>query len=188
MEIKYAILGFLSWQPFAGYDLKKIFAESYYLDWSGNSNQIYKALVQLHGEGLVDQEMVAQESYPPRKLYRITEPGRLALRTWLSSAPEPPELRSSFAMQLAWADQLSAAELLQLVAAYENEVRMQLLMCREKERRGTLVRPARTPRERFLWEAVANNRVAAYGGELAWAENLRREIEGFAEKETEGSR
>jgi len=188
MEIRYAILGFLSWQPFAGYDLKKIFSESYYIDWSGNSNQIYTALVQLHHDGLVELETVAQESYPPRKLYRITEPGRRALRAWLSSVPEPPELRSSFLMQLAWADQLSSRELIQLASAYEHEVRMQLMIYREMERRGTLIRPARTPRERFLWQSVAANRTAAYEQELAWADRLRRELEGFGDGETEGPR
>lgn len=57
-----------------------VVADSYYLGWSGKSNQIYKALVQLHGDGLVEQETVAQESYPPRKLYRITGQGRRGLQ------------------------------------------------------------------------------------------------------------
>jgi hypothetical protein len=91
-------------------------------------------------------------------------------------------------MQLAWADQLSSQELIQLVSAYEHEVRMQLMMYREMERRGTLMRPARTARERFLWQAVASNRTAAYEQELAWADKLRGELEGFGEGETEGQR
>ena len=42
MTIKYAILGLLSWKPFSGYDLKKIFVDSASLYWSGNNNQIYR--------------------------------------------------------------------------------------------------------------------------------------------------
>jgi hypothetical protein len=42
MSIKHAILGFLSWQPSTGYELKKLFAESDTLSWSGNNNQRWK--------------------------------------------------------------------------------------------------------------------------------------------------
>ncbi|RPI32756.1 MAG: DUF4180 domain-containing protein, partial [Chloroflexota bacterium] len=42
MDIKFAILGYLSWRPFSGYDLKKLFADSAAFYWSGNNNQIYR--------------------------------------------------------------------------------------------------------------------------------------------------
>jgi hypothetical protein len=38
MSIKYAILGFLSWQPYTGYELKKLFAESDTLSWQQQSD------------------------------------------------------------------------------------------------------------------------------------------------------
>ena len=40
MTIKYAMLGFLSWRPLAGYDIKKLMVDSPVLYWSGNNNQI----------------------------------------------------------------------------------------------------------------------------------------------------
>jgi DNA-binding PadR family transcriptional regulator len=50
MDIRYAILGFLSWQECTGYDLKKLVTSSPAFHWSGNNNQIYTTLVNMHKE------------------------------------------------------------------------------------------------------------------------------------------
>lgn len=53
MSIKLAILGILSWKSSTGYELKKIFEDSSFMYWSGNNNQIYKALLNIKPEVLV---------------------------------------------------------------------------------------------------------------------------------------
>jgi PadR family transcriptional regulator, regulatory protein AphA len=172
MSIKYAILGLLSWRPLSGYDLKKIIADSLSFYWSGNNNQIYKTLVQLHTEGLVESEVQQQENYPTRKEYNITERGAAELRNWVLSAPELTQFRNTFLIQLAWADQLDGPELDGLLARYAREVEMQLLILQERERRGGL-NPARTPREEYLWREISSYFVTAYANELAWVRALR---------------
>ena len=102
MSIRHAILGFLSWQPSTGYELKKRFAEATPFHWSGNNNQVYGALIELHREGLVQVEVVQQEKRPARKVYAITERGREALEGWLREGSEPPETRADFHARLAW--------------------------------------------------------------------------------------
>jgi DNA-binding PadR family transcriptional regulator len=175
MSIKYAILGLLSWRPLSGYDLKKIIADSMVLYWSGNNNQIYKTLVQLHADGLVESDVQEQENYPARKEYTITTAGAAALREWALSTPEPAQFRSTFLIQLAWAHQLDDAELDELLARYEHEVNMQLLMLQEQERRGVL-NPARTRREEYLWREISSYFTTAYVNELAWVRSLRQGI------------
>jgi PadR family transcriptional regulator AphA len=175
MTIKHAILGFLSWRPFTGYELKKLFADSEFLYWSGNNNQIYRTLVTLHKEGLATREVQRQENYPDRKVYSITEQGRAALREWVLSSPELPQLRNPFLVQLAWADQLDGGELDALLEEYQEEVGVQLRMCLEQGRRRA-VDPARTPREAYLWGMLAQNWVTFYEGELAWVRQLRAEL------------
>ena len=172
MSIKHAILGYLSWQPLTGYELKKIFAESTVFHWSGNSNQIYKALVELHKDDMVTLEVQYQESHPPRKIYTITDQGREELRQWVLSTPEPPQIRNSFLVQLAWADQLTVDELDALLNQYEEEISLQLEMAREEKLRHRHV-PQRTPREAFLWEMIAENRITFYEAELQWLHRLR---------------
>ena len=64
MSLTHTILGFLSWKPFTGYELKKLFSETDFIYWSGNNNQIYTTLVKLHKEGLVFEEVTpTQRSY-----------------------------------------------------------------------------------------------------------------------------
>ncbi len=113
-------------RPSSGYDLKKAMTDSSILYWSGNNNQIYTTLVQLHREGLVDCAVELQESLPAKKVYSITVAGRDQLRNWVMSSPEPPELRNIFLIQLSWADQLSKAELDDLLERYAEEIRVQL--------------------------------------------------------------
>ena len=175
MNIKYAILGFLSWHPFTGYELKKMFMDSPYFYWSGNNNQIYRTLVLLLNEGLATKEVQYQENYPARKLYSITEDGKSELRRWIISAPELPQIRNSFLSQLAWADQLQSEELHNLLNEYEHEIEMQLVMRQEKERRGN-DEPARSVREKLIWKLIADNWIESYKSELKWIKRLGKEL------------
>jgi DNA-binding PadR family transcriptional regulator len=172
MSIQYAILGFLSWQPLTGYDLKKLFAESVTLHWSGNSNQIYKALVELHRDELVTLAVEYQPDHPPRKVYSITEKGQTTLRQWVLSTPELPQLKHTLLVQLAWADQLTPVELDGLLTRYEREVEAHLVMFREQAKRSKHT-PNRTPRETYLWQMIAENWIGFYEHELEWVRQLR---------------
>jgi len=175
MSIQYAILGLLSWHPLFGYDLKKIISESDIFYWSGSNNQIYHTLIQLHEDGLATQVVQYQENLPAKKVYTITEKGQAELRKWVLSTPQLPELHNTFLIQLAWADQLSDAEIDALLGKYEDEVEMQLRILFEKGRRGTEI-PDRTPREAYLWKKIAENITATYQNELAWARLMREEL------------
>jgi DNA-binding PadR family transcriptional regulator len=175
MDIRYAILAFLDWKDFSGYDLKKIISRSELFYWSGNNNQIYTALTQLHKEGLVSQQVEVQESLPARKIYSITAEGRGEFQRWLASAPDLPEIHHHFLIQLAWADRLSDADLEILLARYEDEIVVQLKMRQEESARG-IDRPERTPREKFLWRKIDENLIDKYQSELDWVRDLRAKI------------
>jgi PadR family transcriptional regulator, regulatory protein AphA len=179
--IQYAILGLLSWQPFTGYDLKRIISDSDIFYWSGNNNQIYRTLIQLHDSELVSQQVEYQESLPARKVYTITDKGREELRRWVLSTPELPELHNTFLIQLAWADQLSDDQLDTLLQTYEAEVAVQLRMQEEKARRKSVM-PERTAREVFLWARISENILASYQNELNWVRAVRRDLEKRLEK------
>ncbi len=178
MTIEFAILGLLSWQPMSGYDLKKLISESSVMYWSGNNNQIYRALVQLHEANLVEYQVQQQESLPAKKIYSITEKGQTELRKWVLSVPEAPEIRNTFLVQLAWGDQLDEDELDALLERYEAELVLQLRMQEEKSQRGTAV-PARTRREILLWEKISENLRLSYENELAWVQGLREALRGL---------
>ncbi len=176
MSVRYAILGMVSRQPLSGYDIKKAFAESTALYWSGNSNQVYPALLALRQEGLVTGEVQQQERYPAKKVYSITAAGLAVLKKWLLSPPEAPRTRAVFLTQLAWSDLLTAPQLRQLLDLYEEEVRTLLVMQEEKARRDGQV-PRRTAREAVIWDRIAGHDAALYECELQWLRGLRADLE-----------
>jgi len=181
MSLQYTILGLLSWQPLSGYDLKKLIAESDLYPWAGSSNQIYYSLVQLHNDGLVTMATHTQTAFPDKKVYTLTTAGKAALREWVLSKPELPELRNTFLIQLAWADQLSERELSQLLERYENQLEDLRHIRAENAERG-IPAPARTKREHFLWHEIAEHIVHCAQSELDWVRHVRRELKEMAEE------
>lgn len=175
MSINNAILGILSYKSLSGYDLKKVIQESPFMHWSGNNNQIYKALVELLDEGYVTNEVCHQESSPSKKIYTITKEGRAALKTWVLSTPEPPEYKKTFLIQLAWAGELNTEELDSIITNYENEVRMQVIMQQENKRRAAFL-PDRNSKDIYLWEMIYENIISSYKVELSWIQELRKKL------------
>lgn len=176
MSIQYAILGLLSDQPLTGYDLKKLFVESETFYWSGNNNQIYRTLVKLHKADLVTQEVHQQVDAPARKVYTITAKGQAALLDWLQTPPELPQVRNHFMLQLTWADRLDDAALDDLLAHYEEEVRVKLLMVQEQAQRQRAIDHAPVNRPSPLQDRITARWLDYYANELAWVQALRREL------------
>ena len=174
MNIESAILGVLSWKSFSGYDLKKIFEQSPIMHWSGNNNQIYKALTKLHRDGLATTEVLYQENAPVRKVYSITDKGLSQLKKAILETPDEPEWRKTFLIRLAWAEMITDEELLELLAKYEEKVRDTLHMEMEKKRRGGT--PGRSSREIFLWEKIYENIFLSLQNELDWIDKMRSEF------------
>ena len=178
MSIKFVILGYLSWQPMTGYDIKKIIADSETLPWSANNNQIYRSLVELHKAEWVTKEVKNQDGAPNRHVYSITESGQAALKGWAQTEPEPPEIKRSFFNQLMWADCLDPAEIDQQLAAYLNVVGEKLFFLRvQADEKKNM--PGRTKREIFLWEMMHHNWIAQYELELKWIRQMRERLAQF---------
>lgn len=175
MSIKSAILGILSWKSSSGYELKKLFEESSFMYWSGNNNQIYKALLQMQAEGYVSCEVIHQEGAPSKKEYRITEAGLAQLKAWLLSPADAPEFKKPFLIQLAWSDLLTDQELNELLTKYEHELKVQLLSQEEQNKRSRNF-PDRSPRETLIWDMIGQNLLASYETELHWVQTLRKSL------------
>ena len=115
MSLKHAILGFLSFTPFSGYDLKKAFDRSVQHFWPANQSQIYRTLAELAEEGLVEKEIVERDERLDMKIYTITEAGRAVLHQWLSTPLPAQDDREPFLIQVYFGGKLSDAELLGLL-------------------------------------------------------------------------
>ena len=115
MSLKHAILGFLSFQSFSGYDLKKAFDNSVQHFWPANQSQIYRTLAALKEEGFVEQEVIEREDRLDKKLYNITPSGREELHTWLSTPLPPVDTREPFLIQLYFGGKLTDEEVLSIL-------------------------------------------------------------------------
>ena len=69
MSLEFAILGFLNYHPYTGYDLKKIFDTSIRHFWPADQSQIYRTLARLTENGWAEMEKVPQDDRPDRKVY-----------------------------------------------------------------------------------------------------------------------
>lgn len=101
MALEQAILGFLSDGPATGYELKtRCFDGAPRLFWTADQAQVYRTLERLQRAGLVRATRRRQQTRPDRKVYELTEAGRSAVRTWLSTAHRVPDYRDPFLLQL----------------------------------------------------------------------------------------
>jgi PadR family transcriptional regulator AphA len=128
MSLDHAILGFLNYRPFSGYDLKKVFDSSVRHFWAADQSQIYRTLARMTQKGYIEQEIIEQTDRPDRKVYHITESGRAELQSWLRS-PLPSEVvRSAEFIQIFFAGQLSDEEILEMFTRFADQMRMGLKM------------------------------------------------------------
>ena len=178
MSINYAILGMLSYEPMTGYNLKKIMQESPFMYWSGNNNQIYKALVELLDEGYVTSEIYHQDSSPSKKVYTITDDGLAELKRWTQSVPEAPEIKKLFLVQLAWTEQSSSKAIENLLMRYEQVIKGKISIEQAKKQKE-FFSPKRTPREAAIWDLIYENVLSSYTNELDWLNKARQTLNQF---------
>lgn len=177
MKIEYAILGLLSWKPLTGYDIKKIIQESTFMHWSGNNNQIYKALMNLSEDNLVSNHVIHQEGAPSKKEFSITEEGLSVLNNWVrTSELELPEYKKTFLVQLSWSESLDTAQIIRLLEKYQSKIEEELAFHTETKRREKNF-PNRNDREQFIWEMLCDNMISSYENEIIWVTKFRKELE-----------
>lgn len=170
--IHYAILGLLSEKPMTGYDLKKKMQDSLYMYWSGNNNQIYKALLQLGNKDYLKSKIQHQDGAPSKKICYITDKGRAKLQEWINSTyPEAPEFRKPFLIQMAFTGKLEPAKVEELLLKYKDELNLQLIMQQEKQRRVKNIKN-NSKQEKFMENMIFENIFKFYKSELEWAQTV----------------
>ena len=177
MSLESAILGFLNYHPYSGYDLKKIFDSSVQHFWPADQSQIYRTLNHLTEQGLAEMEKVHQEDRPDRKVYHITEAGRAALIQWLSAPPPMRRPRSAPLIQVFFAGQLSDQEILAKFEGYAEIMRAILSQYDQvPDHLGPFQNEIPSPREHFFWMLTLENGIASMRANLAWAESIIERI------------
>lgn len=173
MSLEYAILGFLNYHPYTGYDLKKIFDTSIRHFWPADQSQIYRTLNRLTEKGQARMEKVPQEDRPDRKVYHITDSGRAALRDWIMAPPPLDEPRSAPLIQVFFSGQLSDQEIL---AKFEGYVAIMQAVLDQYDQVPDMILPYQSeitsPREHFFWMLTLENGITNMRANLQWAQSV----------------
>jgi DNA-binding PadR family transcriptional regulator len=105
----YFVLGFLTWGPMSGYDIKKAVEQSTANFWCESFGQIYPILRQLTERGLAARSPQDERSKGgrERQAYRITERGREELHRWLLEPTEAPRVRHELLLKLFFAREVA---------------------------------------------------------------------------------
>ncbi len=173
MSLEYAILGFLNYKPYTGYDLKKIFDSSVRHFWPADQSQIYRTLTRLTEQGFAEMEKMPQADRPDRKVYHITQAGRKELLAWLSGLPPMDSPRSAPLIQVFFAGQLPDEEIL---AKFEGFAELMRAILAQYEQVMEQIAPFQeeipSPREHFFWLLTLDNGIRTMRAALEWAEDV----------------
>ncbi|MEM8877576.1 MAG: PadR family transcriptional regulator [Pseudomonadota bacterium] len=107
MNVSTLCLAILNFGEASGYDIRKMSTEgtfSHFVDASFSA--IYPALERLESEGKVQQRTEQQIGKPARKVYEITESGRVALVAELMEPLKDDRLKSEFLLLALCAEML----------------------------------------------------------------------------------
>ena len=99
--ITYGILGLLAfWGPLSGYDIKRLFDHMLAAMWGAAHSQIYKELRRMEELGWVDMRREEQDARPDRKVYSMTDKGRVALHKWQAQPPDVFQMRDELLLKV----------------------------------------------------------------------------------------
>ena len=173
MSLEHAILGFLKYGPFSGYDLKKAFDTSVQHFWPADQSQIYRTLSRLAERGWVEIEVVLQENRPSRKVYHVTDAGREELRRWLITPLSPDEPRIPWLVQVFFAGQLTDEEILTLFERRAEQLRARLERYGQiPQKSAEYVETVGSPRQAFFWMLTLDYGVTVNRTMLEWVEGV----------------
>ncbi len=181
MSLEHAILGFLNYTPFSGYDLKKMFDTSVQHFWAADQSQIYRTLARLVERGWTEVEVVEQDDRPDRKVYHLTEAGRTELHRWLITPLTHGPHRSPELVQVFFAGQLQDAEILEMFEREAEKIRAVLARFGDvPQQAAEYVETLGTPRETFFWFLTLEAGIESARAHLAWLESVITRIQAGA--------
>ncbi len=118
-----ALLGFLSWGPMSGYDIRKIVDGSISNFWQESYGRIYPMLAELAQDGLASMREENSPGGRPRKVYSITDAGRREFSDWLGQPAAPRPARNELLLKLFFGARTDRRTCIRLVEDFlqENE-------------------------------------------------------------------
>ncbi len=177
MHLEHAILGFLNYQPWTGYELKRIFDMSIRHFWPADQSQIYKTLARLADQGLAEAEIVPQEGRPNRKVYHITDAGREAFQEAQRQPAAEAEIREPFLIHVFFGGFLNDDQVIAQLEAKAEELRAHRDQLLELSAQPLHGEGGQAPaRDRFFWFLTLDCGLWDAQASLDWVEETIERI------------
>ncbi len=177
MSLKHALLGFINYGPMTGYELKKFFDTSVAHFWNAELSQIYPALKQLEGEGLVEMKVEVQEDRPNRKVYSITDTGRRELLDWLATPAQHEQVREPILIKVFFGSSLPKPELISVLQNCADETRTALTYLQYAHQFvDKFVESIGLQHEALFWQLTIDCGLKVHMAELEWTEEAIQKI------------
>lgn len=154
LNIKHLCLAVLNVGDASGYEIRRTLAEEFANFQEVSFGALYPALKKLVDEGLATYHDVVQTGVPDKKVYAITRAGRRHFIEALSEAPPTHQVRSTFLLQLVFADSLPPDRLRALMAERLSEFERDLEKMEEFVRCDQFSKASRERVARFCSNAL----------------------------------
>ena len=125
MDVRTFCLGVLALGDASGYEIKKSLEGPFNHFFDASYGSIYPALTKLAEDGLVTVTTQSQDGRPDKKIYSISQEGRLTLVDALTREIEKDKMRSDFLVRMMFAALLSPRQIADLIGgrlAYHEQV------------------------------------------------------------------
>ncbi|MBN1374558.1 MAG: helix-turn-helix transcriptional regulator [Dehalococcoidia bacterium] len=176
-NLKYTLLGFLSYAPMTGYEISKKFFRFVRPAMS----QIYRNLNTLAEEGYVISERIEQEKLPSRNKFEITEEGRRQFYRWVKDPPVHNGEREPIILKLWFGSRVSKDDLISSLDSYavgvKEELKFRKTTARSAIKKG--LQEFASPMDRLYWNLANDYAVWRLESFLEWKEQAIKLIEGF---------
>lgn len=171
ITLEYILLGLLVDSPDHGYALYEKIKNTAELSliWQVKRSKLYYLLDKLAGDGLLSFVVRAQDGYPDRKIYQLTEEGTLTFNEWLSSPVLSSRfVRVAFLSKLYFALQGDSGKALDLLNA-QKEICQSWLSTLEAEL-------DQVAEDDFMSHQVYQFRLGQISAMISWLDNCQKDI------------
>jgi len=118
ITLEHVLLALLDRKPMHGYELYQELCEmkGISLVWNIKQGLLYAILDKLEEQGFLTSHLIQGETYPPRKVFHLTEAGKASLQTWLKTpVRRARDIRQEFLAKLIVARRYGISEVLELI-------------------------------------------------------------------------
>lgn len=172
MPLKHAILGLLNYSDMTGYDIDRYFKTSIAFFWHAQTSQIYKELNTLSDRNWVESDIVYQSDKPNKKLFHITEEGKLELHRWLADADleDIMKYKNPLLVKIFFSSDIDIDQTMRLLEKYIHECSQVIeKMNVDVNQIPQLEAKIQRDNESFYWGMTMTYGFMYYQNEIKWA-------------------